>query len=105
MAISEYCDQAEVNMQEVLFNELKKNNIEFGTTSLIVYAEQKPKSLKFDDTPLPQRDMNTNPKILKKNRTTFDEHLDSIFVKNLKIKKPKKANEKTKKQSKKTSKN
>lgn len=94
--ISEDCAQVEINMKEILFNELKKNNIELGTTSLIIYSEQKPKSLQFDDTPLPKRDMKKNPKILKKNRTTFDEHLDNIFVKNLKIKKSKKTNQKSK---------
>lgn len=88
--LSEYCDQAEVDMKELLFNQLKKNNIELATNSLIVYSEQRPEKLQFDDAPLPQRDLNKNPHILKKAYSTFDERLDDIIVKKLKIKKPEK---------------
>lgn len=82
--VSEYCDQAEVDMKEVLFNELKRNDIELATNSLIVYSEQKPKDLQYDAAPLPKRDLNKNPQILKKTYSTFDERLDNIFVNNLK---------------------
>ncbi|MDD3396928.1 MAG: mechanosensitive ion channel [Clostridia bacterium] len=87
--VSEYCDKAEIDMQEVLFNELKRNEIEIATNSLIVYSEHRPK-VQYDASPLPKRDINKNPQILQRNHSTFDERLDNVFVKKLKPKKLKK---------------
>lgn len=85
--VSEYCDTAEYDMKELLLNELKRNEIEIATNSLIVYSEQRPKKLPYNSATLPIRDLTKNPDVMKKNHSTFDERLDSIFIKKLKPKK------------------
>jgi small conductance mechanosensitive channel len=100
---AENYDETENQMYELLFNEFKKNEIEFAQNSMIIFSENRQKKLQFDATPLPERDLNQNPKINERQEYEFDDFLGKIILKRKK-RKVKTQEEKTKKSFKKSKK-
>ncbi|MDD2445652.1 MAG: mechanosensitive ion channel family protein [Clostridia bacterium] len=78
---SDIFDTIETQMYELLFNEFKKNEIEFARKSMIMFSENRQKNLQFDSTPLPKRDLNQNPKINERQEYEFDDFLGKIILK------------------------
>lgn len=83
---AENYDETENQMYELLFNEFKKNEIEFAQNSMIIFSENRQKKLQFDATPLPERDLNQNPKINERQEYEFDDFLGKIILKRKKRK-------------------
>lgn len=94
-ANSDELDSVCMEVMQTVFNEIKKYKIEIANNSMVIYNETRNKELFYENTPLPERDVNVQPEITKQQEMNLEQYLDNIAIK--KLKKLKEKKEKTKK--------